>query len=425
MAFFSHGVILPFQKGEIDKIPTEALPGSCPMRIPLTDGQNAADISTQFDETTVYAAGAQLYRSSDTVVPVLTGVCGRIIGTVVINHPQYGELLCAQFQPETTADRSVAPLSLPPLTADTPSPDDICAAARDAAIYDELDGVPLWEKLKAWQSIDSTVRSDCRVLVADATENDIFGSSAWTVLAEMPRAALTGLQLAAKAIHFSRYHIATMLPKTRRRAVKRAIGRDHLFTVPDEYPVTRYAEERTTVYKIGVQACVALAEAILNRKKSTGVLLTVAGDGVPRTFHLTVPYGTTIEEILTYCQASDDATVILGDAMTGVACEDRQTPLLPGTTTLIVMEDRRIRLPGPCIGCGRCATVCHAELLPYEIVRRFENMHYERLQHLSPQNCDGCAACSYVCPAGRDVAADVLRAGETGDTMLLTFGEDD
>jgi len=78
----------------------------------------------------------------------------------------------------------------------------------------------------------------------------------------------------------------------------------------------------------------------------------------------------------------------------------------------------------PCIGCGRCAEVCHARLLPYEIVRRLENMHYERLQHLSPADCDGCSACSYVCPAGRDVAADVLKAGETKG-MYLTWGEDD
>ena len=68
--------------------------------------------------------------------------------------------------------------------------------------------------------------------------------------------------------------------------------------------------------------------------------------------------------------------------------------------------------------------MCHARLLPYEIVRRLENMHYERLQHLSPADCDGCSACSYVCPAGRDVAADVLKAGETKG-MYLTWGEDD
>ena len=64
-------------------------------------------------------------------------------------------------------------------------------------------------------------------------------------------------------------------------------------------------------------------------------------------------------------------------------------------------------------------------LLPYEIVRRNENMHYERLQHLSPEDCDGCGACSYICPAGRPVAAEVLQAGQTKGTMFLAWGEDD
>ena len=117
-------------------------------------------------------------------------------------------------------------------------------------------------------------------------------------------------------------------------------------------------------------------------------------------------------------------SVEFDDAMTGVACADIRLPLLPGTTTLLVLKNRPVRPAQPCIGCGRCAAVCHAELLPYEIVRRLENMHYERLQHLSPWECDGCSACSYVCPAGRPVAAEVLRAGEQHGTVFLNWGDD-
>ena len=41
-----------------------------------------------------------------------------------------------------------------------------------------------------------------------------------------------------------------------------------------------------------------------------------------------------------------------------------------GITTVLAMQPKRPQTPGPCIGCGRCAEVCHAGLLPYEIVRR-------------------------------------------------------
>jgi electron transport complex protein RnfC len=78
----------------------------------------------------------------------------------------------------------------------------------------------------------------------------------------------------------------------------------------------------------------------------------------------------------------------------------------------------------PCFGCGNCAAVCHKGLLPYEIVRRSENMHYERLVHLHADLCDGCGACSYVCPAERDVMGSVLYAVRTDTSLLLDWGGD-
>ena len=94
--------------------------------------------------------------------------------------------------------------------------------------------------------------------------------------------------------------------------------------------------------------------------------------------------------------------------------------ILRDTETGIVIHDN-----APCIGCGRCAQVCHAGLLPYEIVRRLENMHYERLPGLHPEECDGCGACSCVCPAGREVSAKVMEATQSHGTIFLNWGDDD
>lgn len=111
--------------------------------------------------------------------------------------------------------------------------------------------------------------------------------------------------------------------------------------------------------------------------------------------------------------------------MTGVTADSVDTPILPGTTCLLALVSRTVLAPQPCMGCGRCARVCHADLLPYEIVRRLENMHYERLVSLEPEACDGCGACSHVCPAGRDVTAKVLEARQTRGTIFLNWGDDD
>ena len=421
MDLFPKGVVLPFQKGNAPYNNIEHFHVQEAVRVPLV----RLDMDTPvpdlpFEEDAPITRGSILY-SEEGELPVLAPISSRFGGTVVLQHPQYGKMLCAELIPAEDGEEETLPVRpTEELTAD-----DIILIAQQAAIYDELDGIPLAEKLSLWQLPPTDTVAPTCVLVADATENDVFGSAAWAILAEEAEAALSGLQFAAKALHFTRYHIATMLPKAQRRALYHAIGRINVRTVGDEYPVTDYADDRDEVFRIGIQACVALANAVKNGQKALSAVITVAGDGVRASRNLRVPYGTDIHDILQQCDASENVDVVLGDALTGVASPDIHTPLLPGTTTLLAMKPRAYRVAQPCIGCGRCAAVCHAKLLPYEIVRRAENMHYERLRRLTANLCDGCGACSYVCPSDRDVAAAVLRAGESTGPVFLNWGDDD
>lgn len=420
MDLFPKGVVLPFRKGVAPRHTIEEFKATAAVRVPLTRlGIDTPVPTLPFTEDAPITRGSILY-CEENELPALAPIAGKFGGTVVLQHPQYGKLLCAEIIPDE-GDEELLPLC----AAEELTADEILRIAQDAAVYDELDGIPLAEKLAAWQLPPNDIAAPHFVLVADATENDIFGSAAWAILAEEPEQALAGLQLAAKALNFTRYHIATMLPKAQRRALYHAIGKVNVHTVGDEYPVTDYAEDRDEVFRVGIQACLALAKAVKNGQKSLSTVVTVAGDGIVASRNLRVPYGTDIADILQQCNAATDATIVLGDAMTGVACPDIHTPLLPGTTTLLVMKPRAVRIAKPCIGCGRCAAVCHAKLLPYEIVRRAENMHYERLRRLTADLCDGCGACSYVCPSERDVAAAVLRASESTGHVFLNWGDDD
>lgn len=420
MDLFPKGVVLPFQKGAAPRHKIDDFKATVAVRVPLVRLDIDTPVPTlPFDEDAPIALGSILYREENEL-PALAPIAGRFGGTVVLQHPQYGKLLCAEIIPDEGGEET-----LPVRTAEKLTAEEILRIAQDAAIYDELDGIPLAEKLAAWQLPPNDLAAPNCVLVADATENDVFGSASWAVLAEEPEEALAGLQLAAKALNFTRYHIATMLPKAQRRALYHAIGRVNVYTVGDEYPVTDYADDRDEVFRIGIQACLALARAAQRGQKSLSTVITVAGDGITASRNLRVPYGTDIDDILQQCNANVAADIVLGDAMTGVACPDIHTPLLPGTTTLLVMKPRDVRVAKPCIGCGHCAAVCHAKLLPYEIVRRAENMHYERLRRLTANLCDGCGACSYVCPSDRDVAADVLRAGESTGPVFLNWGDED
>lgn len=416
MQLFLPGVVLPFQKGKALERGVEDLSVS-QVRVPLAPVDADSPIAHLPADVPV-ACGSELCRDEE--FPIVSPVAGAIEGTVVIHHPVYGSLQCADILAGGEEEER-----LPVLPEEELTPETIMHIAREAAIYDELDGIPLWEKLQQWAPPADAPAALNSVLVADATENDIYGSSAWAVLMEQPVLVQFGLQMAARAIRFSRYHIATMLPKRRLRPLRKAVGRINIYTVGDEYPVTVFAPKDLEVYRIGVQACLALGRALKQGLRHTAAIVTVSGDALPAPRNLRVPFGTRMGDLVEACQAKSGYRILLGDAMVGVPCPDPNTPLLPGITTVLAMEPKAVRVPGPCIGCGRCAEVCHVGLLPYEIVRRNENMHYERLQHLSPGDCDGCGACSYICPAGRPVAAEVLQAGQTKGTMFLSWGEDD
>lgn len=416
MQLFLRGVALPFRKGKALERGIETV-APLRVRLPVATDDSTFPLAHLPADAPVQA-GEEMCRMDD--MPVVSTVCGTVEGTVMMHHPIYGPLQCADIQPDGTDE-----VLLPIRAEEELTPDTIIEIAREAAIYDELDGIPLWEKLAHWQVTEEDLTPLHSVLVADGTANDIYGSAAWAVLKEDPRMVLDGLQLAAKSIRFTRYHIATLLPKRRRRALKKAVGRANVYTVGDEYPVTVFADKGMETNRIGVQACLALALAVREGKRHTHTVVTVAGDALPAPRNLRVPFGTDVEQLISACQAQGTYRTVLGDAMTGLSCADPHIPVLPGMTTLLAMMPRRVRTPGPCIGCGRCAELCPKGLLPYEIVRRSENMHYERLQHLHPSDCDGCGVCSYICPAGRDVAKEVVEAGQTKGTMFLDWGEDD
>ncbi|MCI8553640.1 MAG: 4Fe-4S dicluster domain-containing protein [Clostridiales bacterium] len=350
--------------------------------------------------------------------PVISSVTGVLAGTRTLTHPLYGEMVCAVLDCMVVDAAEPAPR---PHMGEW-KPEEILGAARTAGIVDELDGIPLHEKLRAWQN------GGCNFLVADAAEQEPYASSAWAVLNESIEQVQEGVSLAVTAAGAAGGHIAVRLPAARRRRLARRLRHSQLFQVRSRYPARRYAHaaEDVAVCRIGVQACLALYRAVVYGEPQCDVVITVAGDAVATPQNIRVPFGTGVHQVLRACGLSVDPDyVVLGDAMTGVAIQDLEIPVLPGITCLLALTGRKTAVSRPCIGCGRCAQVCHAGLLPGEIAAQLENMHYERLSVLLPGECDGCGACSHVCPAGRDVAVRVMEAQDNAGTIFLNWGDDD
>ena len=394
-----------------------------PMKNP---GRIYLPISAGHDTTVHPAAGLyDTIRCGDVLIepensddtPVLATVSGVLAETMPVNHRQLGELTCAVID-QVAMD---FPPHIEPRDTTSLTPEEIVEIARLAGIIDEIDGMPLHRRLRAFQA------ADIRLVAADATDSEPYTSSGWVVLNENAEQVLEGLSLAARAAGASAYHVAVQLPAARRRPIIQRLGEEHVYQVSRRYPVDFFGKSGDQpVGRIGVQACLALYQAAAYGTPHRDCVITVAGDAVANPQNVRVPFGTLVEDILTFCGlAKNPAYVLLGDVMTGVTVSDTKLPVIPGNTCLLAMTSRKTVPFHPCIGCGRCAQVCHAGLLPYEIIRRLENMHYERLTSLHPEECDGCGACSAVCPAGREVTQRVLEAGEAHSTILLDWRDED
>lgn len=411
------GIFLPPAKEPAASRAIETLKTPGRIYLPISAGHDTAVHPAAGLYDTVRCGDVLIEPENSDDTPVLATVSGVLAETMPVNHPQLGELTCAVID-QVAMD---LPPQAEPRDIRSLAPDEIVEIARLAGIIDEIDGMPLHRRLRAFRT------ASIQLAAADATDSEPYTSSGWVVLNENAEQVLEGLSLAARAAGAPAYHVAVQLPAARRRPIIQRLGEEHVYQVGRRYPVDRFGKSGDQpVGRIGVQACLALYQAAAYGIPHRDCVITVAGDAVANPQNVRVPFGTLVEDILAFCGlAKNPAYVLLGDVMTGVTVSDTKLPIIPGNTCLLAMTSRKTVPFHPCIGCGRCAQVCHAGLLPYEIIRRLENMHYERLTSLHPEECDGCGACSYVCPSGREVAIRVAEAAQARGPIFLNWGDDD
>jgi electron transport complex protein RnfC len=414
MLFDNHGLFLPDEKRPAATLPIGVPRARNVLTLPLSFTETVEKVNRR--PGAKVNAGDVLYRDKEGF-PSFATLSGVLEQYGQISHPLYGELICGMIRPEEGEER-LLPLTVDPAVA---TPEQIISIAKEAGIIDERDGVPLWEKLELYKGKGGHV-------VIDGTEPQFYTSAAFAVLLESPDEMGVALSLAQRVTGAKTGNIAVCLEDT---ALIKALGEKYtenrLYIGQKRYPVQQFtAEKEKTPVCFGVQAMKALFDAVVDRKSATHIVVTVAGDGVRAPQNLRVPFGTPVQHLLEYCEVENDVTaVIAGDILTGTALQDTSVPVLPGMTCILALKTVSPVENDPCIGCGRCADACHKHLLPYEISRRLENMHYERLQHLHPERCDGCGACSFVCPSARDLMQAVRYAASTDGSVFLDWGGND
>ena len=120
-------------------------------------------------------------------------------------------------------------------------------------------------------------------------------------------------------------------------------------------------------------------------------IVTVSGPGMRKPANLIVPVGTKIRDLIAECggMTDDAAEIVFGGPMMGGAVANLDTPIVKGTTGVIVLARAQTRAEAsyPCIHCGRCLDACPVFLNPsllgdYARARRYEEMEAAPPQRL-------------------------------------------
>lgn len=133
--------------------------------------------------------------------------------------------------------------------------------------------------------------------------------------------------------------------------------------------------------------------------------ITVDGNIVGKPANFSAAVGMSLGEIVYYADLTDKPDrIILGGPMMGSCAYDIDYPLSKTNNAVLLFADTPVYKPTACIRCGRCVNACSMNLLPTELEHAFDAGDAKRLEQLNVNLCVNCGACSYVCPAKRNLA---------------------
>lgn len=137
-------------------------------------------------------------------------------------------------------------------------------------------------------------------------------------------------------------------------------------------------------------------------------IVTVTGPGIRHPANLIVPVGTKLRDVIDSCGGltADAGEIVFGGPMMGNAIANLDTPIVKGTTGVVVLAKAQTREEAtyPCIHCGRCLDACPVFLNPSILGDYARMQRYEEMEALHLADCMLCGSCSYVCPSNLPLA---------------------
>ena len=167
------------------------------------------------------------------------------------------------------------------------------------------------------------------------------------------------------------------------------------------------------VVVLNVGTAAAIADAIVDGMPLISRITTVAGN-VKQPSNLRVRIGTPVHDIIKACGGylSPPGKIVFGGSMTGICMPDDTVSVTKANNGIIVLDQKEAALPDErqCIRCGRCIRACPIYLNPFRLKHWADTGNFEQAEKEHVMDCIVCGACSYVCPARRQLSASIKAA---------------
>ena len=357
--------------------------------------------------------------------PVHAGVSGRVVDIRQGEDPLSGAYTGVVIETDglNTAADTVVPFDKPLQDADGEELLDVIRRA----------GIPsmVTESLPVYAVIESAIGRVDRIIV-NCTECEPYLTSTYRLLMEDPAAVINGVKILLKAIGVRQAYLAVdnRCLDALNKLEKLLDGSKMIFgrAVDAKYPM----EERTLLCAITgrelplgksaadmgyavfrAETCAAVFRAFAQGMPYVSRIVTVAGNCVASPKNVSVPLGTSVQDLIDYCGGfrKSPACIVLGSPMTGLAVTDTNQIVTKDTVAVLAFSHAPAEVESSvCIRCGRCAQVCPMRLMPFAIARAAEKGNWSRVEKLGGRVCIECGDCSYVCPGGVSVREKMIAA---------------
>jgi len=173
------------------------------------------------------------------------------------------------------------------------------------------------------------------------------------------------------------------------------------------------ADTGCVVNNIGT--ALAVYEAVQKNKPLIDRVVTVTGESLTNPSNFMVRIGTSVDYLINQAGGlpTDTGKVISGGPMMGKALTTIDSPVVKGTSGILLMSEKKSRrvVVQNCIRCARCISVCPMGLQPVFLAQYSEHQMFEEAEKANIMDCMECGSCQFTCPAGRPLL-DYVRLGK-------------